>query len=98
MDHSTIINEIEQFMSKFGGYYSDWYVGIATNPKDRLFNDHNVNEQNDVWIFRTADTDDIARSIEQYFLTQRETDGGPGGGSNSSKVVYAYKKTPVTQQ
>ena len=37
-----------------GSPYSSWYAGIASDPKDRLFNDHKVSEKNGSWIFRTA--------------------------------------------
>ncbi|GIW62200.1 MAG: hypothetical protein KatS3mg090_0026 [Patescibacteria group bacterium] len=41
-----IISEIKSHMAQCGGSYSDWYVGIATDPRERLFIDHNVDEKN----------------------------------------------------
>lgn len=32
---------------------SNWYVGIATYPRDRLFRDHCVDERNGQWIYNT---------------------------------------------
>ena len=48
--------------------YSQWYVGVATDPRARLFQDHNVNEQSDAWIYDNCGTDTAARSVEDYFL------------------------------
>ena len=95
MDYDAIIKEIETYMGKFKSYYSEWYVGIAFDPKDRLFNDHKVDEKG-IWIHRGADSDDVARDVEKYFIEQRKTDGGTGGGDSSTKIVYAYKKNTNT--
>lgn len=78
-------------MSRIGGQYKDWYIGITSDGKQRLFNDHSVNESADNWIFAPADTNEEARSVEKYFLG-RGCDGGVGGGDYTSKTVYAYKK------
>ena len=94
-DKNIIINDIKNHISKNGGSYSDWYVGIATNPKDRLFQDHNVNQNGDAWIFRQAESESIAREIEDYFVNTLNTDGGTGGGDNPDSV-YAYKKKSHT--
>lgn len=91
MTAQQIISEIANYMSKMGGIYKDWYIGITSDGKQRLFNDHGVNEGIDSWIFAPADTNDIARSIEKYFLDQG-CDGGTGGGDYTSKTVYAYRK------
>lgn len=92
----TIISEIKAFMSNWGGHYSDWYVGIASDPRQRLFNDHNVDEKNDAWIYREAMNSESARAIEDYFINTLGTDGDVGGGDDTSKFVYAYKKASHT--
>lgn len=92
----TIISEIKEFMKKWGGNYSDWYVGIASDPRKRLFTEHNVDEKKDAWIYRKCDNSDIAREIEEYFVEILGTDGGAGGGDETTKYVYAYKKAPHT--
>jgi len=91
-DKQTIINDIKNHINKNGGSYSDWYVGIAKNPRDRLFQDHNVRQSGEAWIFRQAESETIARQIEDYFVNTLGTDGGTGGGV-SPDHVYAYKKT-----
>lgn len=93
-----IISEIKSYMAQCGGRYSDWYVGIATDPRKRLFNDHNVDEQNGAWIYREGENSTSAREVEDYFVNILGTDGGPGGGDYSSWYVYAYKKTSYTNE
>ena len=90
------VSEIMQHIRDCGGPVSTWYVGIASDPQTRLFNNHQVHENGDAWIFRNTPSHEIARAIEQYFVSRVGTDGGPGGGDVNSIHVYAYKKTRST--
>jgi hypothetical protein len=89
-------NEIKNFIDENGGSYKSWYVGISSDPAKRLFNEHNVDEKNDVWIYDFAFSADVARKIEDYFVNYLGTDGGTGGGDEYSKGIYAYKKNSRT--
>ncbi len=60
---SAILAYIEQC----GGGYAAWYCGIASDPRDCLFNRHGVTENPGAWIFRDCGTDAAARALEQYF-------------------------------
>ena len=83
-----------------GHAYKNCYVGITSNVARRLHGDHNVPRKGEGghWITRSADTNRIARAVEEHFLNAG-MDGGGGGGDNRSKVVYAYKKMArITRQ
>ena len=95
-EQEKIIEEIKTHMSGCGGYYSSWYVGISKDSRNRLFNEHAVNEKTDSWIYRIAASSDIARQIEEYFVYVLGTDGGPGGGDKDARSVYAYRKNSHT--
>jgi|SRR3989344_4072335 len=45
----TIIAEFDKFMGKHGQYYHEFYVGVATDPNDRLVNGHGVTIH--IWLF-----------------------------------------------
>lgn len=92
----TIKQEIKDHIASRGGKYSDWYVGIAADPEQRVYEDHRVDEYLDKFIWRWAENDVVARKIERYFIDQLGTDGGPGGGSKDTRCVYAYKKSTRT--
>jgi|SRR3989338_1012944 len=92
----TIASEIKNYINSNGGPYSAWYVGIASNPTERLFTDHNANKDYGQWIYRDAGSSSEARKIEDYFINTIGTDGGTGGGDYSTRYVYAYKKTTIT--
>ena len=91
-----IIDEIVSHIQDRGGSYSEWYVGIASDPKDRLFVGHNVSEKNDYWFFKKAQNDTNARNVEKYIIDTYGTDGAPGGGDSATVYVYSYKKSSKT--
>jgi hypothetical protein len=86
---------IRAYIAQSGGNYPAWYVGIASDPRERLLSGHSVKENGDYWIYRGCDTNADARSVEDSLLLLG-TNGGPGGGDNATKAVgtkavYAYK-------
>ena len=87
-----IIADINMHIKRCGGNYSDWYVGISKDARDRLFNAHKVREKKDAWIYRKASSSQIARDIEDHFVRILCTDGEIGGGDDKTDMVYAYKK------
>lgn len=93
---NQIVAEIEAHIRKCGGIFRQWYVGIATDARDRLFNDHRVREKGDAWIFRPAGTHQMARHTEDHFVNRLGTCGGTGGGGGATRTVYAYKIAPHT--
>lgn len=88
---------IKNYIDKNGGSYISWYVGIAENPKERLFDDHGVDEHIVPWIHEPATDASTARRIESYFINVIGTSGGTGGGTDKTKSVYAYRKTSSTK-
>jgi hypothetical protein len=88
-----VIAHIDGYMKKFPNTTNrQWYVGIATDARQRVFNDHQVSEQLDAWAYMAADSSAIARSVEAIYHNAG-CDGGPGGGDNMTVVVYAYLKS-----
>ncbi len=100
MVNNTIVDDIKAHADQEGSGYRNWYCGIAANPDQRIFNDHNVPKGEGVawWIKRNAGGEQAARDTEDY-LVNLGFDGGGGGGDYSTIHVYAYKKIPgVTKQ
>ncbi|WKZ28526.1 MAG: hypothetical protein QY323_03210 [Patescibacteria group bacterium] len=94
-----IVEAIKQYATRCDGVdceLGNWYVGIAANPRKRLFEDHGVAE-NGAWIFNDAGHDQHARDTETYLLDQG-FDGGSGGGDGTTTYVYAFRKTSSTKR
>ena len=97
MNEEQIIREIDNYICNRGGGYRIWYIGIASKPRDRLFNDHNVDEERDPWIFHNCGTEMSARCVERHFLALG-CKGDEGGGDHTTCSAYAYKTNSHTRE
>lgn len=95
MRKAQIIQDINDYVGNDS--HSNWYVGIATDVRKRLFEEHNVNEKYDRWVYRPADNESIARDTEKELLDNHSYDGSTGGGDHPT-YVYAYKKNNHTRE
>lgn len=93
---SRIVAHIRDYIQKCGGWSSEWYVGIATDVRQRLFGDHNVDEHGGYWIYDQASSEAVARATEAALLRYGYR-GGTGGG-REPRFVYAYKITNYTSE
>lgn len=95
----TVVQEILDHIRACGdGACSNWYVGIASQPRQRLFVDHNVDEQNGAWIFKQCGSSNEARFAEYYLINNHGAQGGPGGGDDTTNCIYAYRITQTTKE
>lgn len=91
-----IIADINSHLQKSSKhYYSEFYIGITNDVERRLFNEHNVSKNGAWWIYREADSKDIAQAVEEYFL-EKGMQGDTGGGNEDSVYVYCYEITNNT--
>lgn len=98
MIYEKIIAEINEHLGKSSKeFYSDYYIGITDNINERLFGFHQVPQRGHWYIYMPADTDEIARKVEKFFL-DLGMQGGTGGGSSKSIMVYCYEISPNTKQ
>ena len=88
-------NKIKAYIDKQGKPYQSWYVGIASDARERLFQGHNVSEKGDQWIYDQCPDDQGARSVEEALL-KLGCDGDIGGGDESTTYIYAYFKSSNT--
>ena len=81
--------QISSHIAKSGIQLSRWYVGIAEDPDNRLFTEHNVPRDNYWWIYRELATKEAAAEVEKFFL-DKGARGGGGGGTDKSVFAYAF--------
>ena len=90
----AIIDDINNYIQKVGGSYSDWYVGIGEDAQDIVLNIHKVNSN--FWMYKETESPQIAREVVNYFVNTLGTDGDVGAGDYAGHVVYACKKAKRT--
>ena len=89
--------EILAYIKEFGGEFNEWYVGIAADPKKKMFEEHSVHKEEDIWLYKQALTFAACKTIQDYFLKILEVDGvSVTGGNEDTDCVYLYKKSVRT--
>ena len=92
-----IKHEILAYIYELGGDFLDYYVGIAENPEQALFETHKVDKTKDPWLYRQALSYTAARAIQDYFSSRLMVDGTMVINSNEdTDWVYVYKKSERT--
>ena len=77
---------------------SGWYAGITSDPRGRLFTDHDVDEDHDYWLFRQANSVAAARRAEARLHKMGYRGSGGGGDDRMTNYVYAYEITSTTTE
>ncbi|MBD5367036.1 MAG: hypothetical protein HDR82_08565 [Bacteroides sp.] len=96
--YDEIVKRIDEHLGKSGKrYYSEFYIGISNNARERLFEQHHVDMNNSWWIYDTAQSTEVARDVEKHYL-ELGMRGGTGGGKENSNMVYCYVVTPTTTE
>ena len=98
LEINNAIQQITVHINAHDPEYGHWYIGIAKDPNQRLFQQHSVDKTRGDFLVIETSSDEIAREVESYFTTISHIQGGPGGGDENSKYVYIYKITPNTRE
>ena len=88
------INEIDDYVSQHGGRVAayGWYVGVTDDPEPRLFGEHNVDENEDAWIYSAPVDFEIAIRTRDHFI-DRGFLGDKDRPERGDLHVYAYRIT-----
>lgn len=98
MTYQAILDAFNEHLQKSSKkYWSDYYVGITDNIDERLHGFHKVPKKGHWFIWCPADSEEIARDVEKYFLG-KGMDGAPGGGDDDTTFVYCYEIGPNTRE
>jgi len=78
--------------------FADWYVGVASDPRERLFKRHGVDEAAQDWAFEKAESAEAARRIARSFHDGAGFDGELGEPDPNALYVYVYLKSRDTKE
>jgi hypothetical protein len=85
----TKANIVEAIINRAGGSYTDWRIGITNDPVERK-QVWAKTEDVSAWEQWPANSLEDARAIENYFIQNKEMDGGVGGSASDDTTVYVY--------
>jgi len=85
-----VINAIRRHMDRFGSNPNTWYVGIAENIRKKLFEDHQVSEQNGKWIYRALESNADAMEIKKHLVALGLK--GDNNDDENGNIIFAFEK------
>ncbi len=89
--------EIFQYIKEFESSFEDWYVGIASDPREQMFKIHYVDSKTDIWLYKQAISFLACKTVQKYFLENLKTDGVlVTNGGEDMDCVYLFKKSLKT--
>lgn len=89
--------EFLAFIKENGGNFSDWYIGIAADPKNKLMAEHRVDRDKDAWTYKQALTFQACRTVQRFFQDKLNMDGEPLlRADEDTDCVYLFKKNERT--
>ena len=86
----NIIDDIKQHISKNGGDYTEWYVGVCKDPLFLIRNMHRMNRF--YWMYKPVDTVQMATEVMDHFINLLgvNSDSVRSCLSEYSGTVYIY--------
>ncbi|MCH7495199.1 MAG: hypothetical protein IH825_03765 [Candidatus Marinimicrobia bacterium] len=95
MTYQEIVIGMSKNINDSNYAYNQLYAGITSDIDSRLHGDHNVSKEDDWYSYALADSEEIARQVESYFIGLG-MDGETDDDDSSSKYVYTFHKTSTT--
>ncbi len=90
--HEEIVRGIQNHIDKYDSKATDWYIGIAINIRNKLFEAHKVSEENGVWIYRAAENHRVAKEIKKHFVSLGLKNNDEDD-DQSGTVIFVYKSS-----
>lgn len=90
--------DILSYIKELDVDFAAWYVGISSEPKAAMQQDHGVDFEKDIWLQKRAVSFIACRTVQRYFIETLKTDGTPVSyGTGNMNWVYLYKKSERTR-
>lgn len=85
-----VIEKIDQYIRRHDWPYSEWCVGIADDPREKLERQQETEGETGPWIYTTAGNGEFARAIRQHFTEILGVNREVSFEGERGAVVYAY--------
>ncbi len=93
--------EFLSYIKEFDATFSNWCIGIADKPKQKLFEIHGVRDDQDPWLYKQLMSHRAARIVQDYFVGKLGAVGAPLSVKldyDDCDCVYLYKIADHTRQ
>ncbi len=96
MPEKSLKQRISTYVGHHGGNYSEWYIGLTSDPEMALFDVHKVRRRRGTYRHFRASEPYIARRVKRYYVEKGMCNGVRADIDHSG--VYVYRITEGTVQ
>jgi hypothetical protein len=82
--------EFLAYIKEFDPTFSNWYVGLADQPRQALFEHHGVRDAEDPWLYKQLLTNRAARTVPAIFHRTPEDGGRSAGGAIGKRGLRLF--------
>lgn len=93
-----IYKNFEVFVKSNDCCQAEWFVGITSNPKRKIFEEHKVSELDGVFMFNNTKSPSEAIELRNQLLEKLGLKGKKDYDGNYQTWVYVYQITNRTNQ
>ena len=93
--------ELLAYIKEFDTTFSNWCVGLSANPKQTLFDERHVRDEQDPWLYKQLLSHRAAGIVRSYFVEQLRVIAAPNPTAPDLEdvdCVYLYKVAQHTKQ
>jgi hypothetical protein len=88
-------NDLLGYVEDHGYSHRSWYCGITSDIEARLFGEHKVSKDGDLWVSTSCETANDAMVVQEALINEGFR-GSVGTGDDQSNIVYVYRMTEST--
>ena len=94
-DQKHIIEQVENHIRQGGGSYSDWFIGLSSDPIIPIIEvSRHGKAQNHTFTYVETVSNTVAKAVADHFINQCGVDGRLNQTDDAAcRALYLYKKT-----
>ena len=97
LNHTEIIEDLEEHIRKTGGAAGEWWVGTAKDPRSSFFPKHLVADLGDGLVYREAFTASAAGAVVDHFVRARGLHLDQDDAPEPGRIVFVCQKKGATE-
>jgi hypothetical protein len=82
--------EFLMYIKEFGGKPEEWRIGCAADAAKALFDEHAIDQERDIWLWKPALSPAAARIVHRYMTEQFHVP--PAAENAHGSCIYLYKR------
>ncbi len=88
--------EMISYVKEFGADFTEWSIGLAADAPKALFEINEVDDVNDMWLWKPAITNAAAVMIRDWMIDRQKV-SAVAGDDDGGACVFMFKRNRTDQ-